>query len=271
MKHKFHGQQCVYCGANAETSDHTIGRKFFLEEQRANLPQVPACVRCNNRKSHLEAYLMIVLPFGAKNPDARKILEKLVPPRLEKNAKLYRNIQRGFLKSGGQSIPFEHNQLTELFAMVAQALLWQHWRVRLGEGHGAIGSIFSDQAERFFRQMLVSAPRRVTGNLGEGTFSYEGSQMGHYPELSLWKFQFYGGVDFGGDSRVSRASLAMALTGRSDLIQRLRYSEFKHDKTAVEPGRNDPCPCDSGKKYKKCHGNPANSEPCSANVRQLLS
>jgi uncharacterized protein len=23
---------------------------------------------------------------------------------------------------------------------------------------------------------------------------------------------------------------------------------------AAEPGRNDPCPCDSGKKYKKCHG-----------------
>jgi uncharacterized protein len=23
---------------------------------------------------------------------------------------------------------------------------------------------------------------------------------------------------------------------------------------AVEPGRNDPCPCGSGKKYKKCHG-----------------
>jgi preprotein translocase subunit SecA len=23
---------------------------------------------------------------------------------------------------------------------------------------------------------------------------------------------------------------------------------------AAEPGRNDPCPCGSGKKYKKCHG-----------------
>ena len=22
----------------------------------------------------------------------------------------------------------------------------------------------------------------------------------------------------------------------------------------AEPGRNDPCPCGSGKKYKKCHG-----------------
>jgi uncharacterized protein YecA (UPF0149 family) len=23
-----------------------------------------------------------------------------------------------------------------------------------------------------------------------------------------------------------------------------------------KPGRNDPCPCGSGKKYKKCHGGP---------------
>lgn len=22
----------------------------------------------------------------------------------------------------------------------------------------------------------------------------------------------------------------------------------------LQPGRNDPCPCGSGKKYKKCHG-----------------
>ena len=27
---------------------------------------------------------------------------------------------------------------------------------------------------------------------------------------------------------------------------------IKRDKTKV--GRNDPCPCGSGKKYKKCHG-----------------
>lgn len=33
--------------------------------------------------------------------------------------------------------------------------------------------------------------------------------------------------------------------------------EFKRSKTVVkekEPGRNDPCPCGSGKKYKKCCG-----------------
>jgi preprotein translocase subunit SecA len=27
-----------------------------------------------------------------------------------------------------------------------------------------------------------------------------------------------------------------------------------------EPGRNDPCPCGSGKKYKMCHGRPSGAE-----------
>ena len=29
------------------------------------------------------------------------------------------------------------------------------------------------------------------------------------------------------------------------------------DATGGKPGRNDPCPCGSGRKYKRCHGDPA--------------
>jgi len=39
--------------------------------------------------------------------------------------------------------------------------------------------------------------------------------------------------------------------------KRIREEEFGPVKTVVkgkEPGRNDPCPCGSGKKYKKCCG-----------------
>ena len=38
-----------------------------------------------------------------------------------------------------------------------------------------------------------------------------------------------------------------ARTGGDDVIKTVR-----HDGPRV--GRNDPCPCGSGKKYKKCHG-----------------
>ena len=70
MKQKFGDGICIYCGAAAESSDHVLARKFFLVERRGDLPQAPACKRGNNRKSQLENYLMIVLPFGAKNADA---------------------------------------------------------------------------------------------------------------------------------------------------------------------------------------------------------
>jgi preprotein translocase subunit SecA len=36
-------------------------------------------------------------------------------------------------------------------------------------------------------------------------------------------------------------------TGGDDVVKTVRRDEPK-------VGRNDPCPCGSGKKYKKCHG-----------------
>ena len=41
---------------------------------------------------------------------------------------------------------------------------------------------------------------------------------------------------------------AMSPSNRPELVQ----ATVKHD--APKVGRNDPCPCGSGKKYKKCHG-----------------
>ncbi|HEX3352789.1 MAG TPA: SEC-C metal-binding domain-containing protein [Terriglobales bacterium] len=256
MKHKFDGQNCVYCNdAPSETSDHALGRKFFLEERRGNLPQVPACRKCNNKKAEYEAYLMTVLPFGAKNVDAARILAELVPPRLEKNAKLRRTLTRGYDRSGGTSIPFHHKLLMGLFSMIAKALAFQHFNVRLGDGFSSTAAVFMDQASPAFQQML-SMGNRVGGDLGQGTFKYIGSQPGKYPEQTLWQLEIYGGIDFAGSNMPGgRASLAMAATGEKEFIRNLFYSTQMTDREIQKStGRNDPCPCDSGKKHKKCHG-----------------
>src|SRR5208282_1851020 len=216
-RRKFSGEVCVYCNdAESESPDHAIGRGFFLEEQRSNLPKVPACERCNNRKSKLEHYLMTVLPFGAKTADAGAILTKLVQPRLAKNAKLNRKLIRGYDRSGGTSIPFDHKPLIELFEMIAKALAYQHFGIRLGDGFSATAAIFMNQAMPEFARLLALG-NNVGGDLGAGTFKYQGTQPGNYPELTLWKFEIYGGVDFGGDpNQFGRASLTMAATGRTD-------------------------------------------------------
>jgi hypothetical protein len=111
-----------------------------------------------------------------------------------------------------------------------------------------------NQATPAFSQLLARG-NRVSGDLGEGTFKYQGSQPGNYPELTLWRFEIYGGVNFGGDPNIpGPASLTMAATGRSELIGNLFYSTYMKDRAAPKVGRNDPCPCGSGKKHKKCHG-----------------
>jgi SEC-C motif len=268
-----YGQQCVYCGADAETADHAVGRKFFLVERRNNLPQVPACKRCNNRKSKLENYLMIVLPFGAKHPDAARNLRELAQPRLENeaNAKLVRKLEWGYERSGGTSIPFDHQPMEELFAMIAQALAWQHFRVRLGAGYSAIASLFTNEGEAGFEQMLSSGKTHVSGDLGEGTFTYEGAQGRQYPHLTMWRFRIYGGVDFGGDPNVyGPSSLAIAVTGRSTMIQNLRYTSFVKDRKSPKVGRNDPCPCGSGEKHKKCHGSPTRLKPRADDLKAVV-
>src|SRR3989442_1792736 len=102
MKDKFKGQICVYCGkAQATTADHVICREFFLVKHRGHLPQVPACLPCNNEKAALENYLTVVLAFGGRHSHAAENLSTMVPKRLQKNAKLHRELAAGLAKSGG--------------------------------------------------------------------------------------------------------------------------------------------------------------------------
>ena len=50
-----------------------------------------------------------------------------------------------------------------------------------------------------------------------------------------------------GPEEFGRGAPRPARTGGDDVIKTVRRDEPK-------VGRNDPCPCGSGKKYKKCHG-----------------
>jgi hypothetical protein len=69
----------------------------------------------------------------------------------------------------------------------------QHFGVRLGEGCSAAASLFSNEGEAGFERMLSSEKSHVSGDLGEGTFSFEGTQAVQYPELTMWRFRIYGG------------------------------------------------------------------------------
>ena len=48
--------------------------------------------------------------------------------------------------------------------------------------------------------------------------------------------------------------MVVAVADLSDLTRELRYKVDTVKREAPKVGRNDPCPCGSGKKYKHCHG-----------------
>jgi hypothetical protein len=57
----------------------------------------------------------------------------------------------------------------------------------------------------------------------------------------------FGAIRGGGSASAVAAPPRPARTGGVDTVRQVKREEPK-------VGRNDPCPCGSGKKYKKCHG-----------------
>ena len=203
-KHK--GMTCVYCGINrSETADHVFAKEFFVPSQRANLPQVPACRNCNCEKSKLEHYLTAILPFGGRHPDALENLEALVPRRLERNAKLYRELQTetrrhwslesGVIQPLG-ALPFDSKRLNALFQYVTQGLLWHHFRQRIANDDRVSVWMLSDAGKRLFEREFFSKPAtaRVQVALGNDTIRYEGIQAVDAPQASIWRFEIYGAL-----------------------------------------------------------------------------
>lgn len=209
MSKKFRGRPCTYCVERPATQpDHVFAREFFLPNRRDNLPKVPACHVCNNEKSKFEHYLTSVLPFGGRHADATVNLSEMVPDRLAKNARLHRQLGAGQSRTWGKfgellipsmTLPIESDKIDALFRYVVKGLVWHHWRVLLAPKAGVWAAILSTNGERLFRRMIALNGRRVTGNLGEGTFLYEGLQAPSIPELSCWIFSIYGGLVMGGD------------------------------------------------------------------------
>jgi len=235
MGKKFKGKTCVYCGTrnSSDSGDHVFSREFFLPDRRNNLPQVPACTKCNREKSVLEHYLTAVLPFGAKHTDAAINLEKMVPPRLAKNRKLHRHLAQErkeiWAKENGLflpsiKIPFDSKKLDGLFSFIVKGLMWYHWGIILTPNTFVRSGYIKNIAENLFQDLFnKNASKRVRRDLGDGTIIYEGAQGVDSPYLSLWKFLVYGGVKVG-DSQsapLETPTLIWGLTGRSINIPKI--------------------------------------------------
>jgi SEC-C motif-containing protein len=72
------------------------------------------------------------------------------------------------------------------------------------------------------------------------------------PDLAYVEFSAYYIHEDGGEAALQEKSEFRRVNGEWFYIRALRLGPAPFKSTALKVGRNDPCPCGSGKKYKHC-------------------
>ena len=119
---------------------------------------------------------------------------------------------------------------------------------------------FQEETVRYLylMQILERPPEGGVGPDADGGPGVGGPEVGRSPRLS----------DGGGNGHRPPRSVATSVDDLEEAFQRRKKRELDQARMAgsgeqqqvqqvvrgEKIGRNDPCPCGSGKKYKKCHG-----------------
>jgi hypothetical protein len=238
MSKKYEGKTCTYCAVAglSTTGDHVFARAFLPANKRSGLPQVPACERCNNEKAKLEHYLTVVLPFGGQHADARQVLNKMVEPRLAKNAKLQRELSAGRetvwedvdgVLAPSMRLPLQTDKLEALCTMIAKGLAFHHFGVVIPADSNVMSGALTAHGEGVFGQFLARNGNRVSESVGDGAFEYEGVQSRQDKHLTIWRIKLYGGVRLSGDPGAPNedATQIWVTTSKSNVFLRLRELE----------------------------------------------
>lgn len=248
---KYTGKTCAYCGTPdvSATRDHVVAKEFFLKEDRANLPLVPACRRCNGEKATLEHYALSVLPFGSRHIEARRYSEENIERRLRKNQALRSSLT--VTRSGSWerhpngllvpavSINIEMDKIFKLVAFIVRGFYTFHWRAALDQDWFADPFIFHPDHENHAINSVMPYMDRSTvvqGNLGRATFVYRGIRSSHIPQLSVWQLTLLGGLQFGGDTRFPdgrfpKFSIVTRQTEAAAKVTRKRTEEEKAERS----------------------------------------
>lgn len=203
--------------APATSEDHVFAKQFFLGRDRDNLPKAPACDSCNNRKSALEGYLTVALPFAGRHAQAAENLTTAVPKRLARNRKVSRHIagsmKPAWIREGGGLyqrtivVDFDRGKLTDWLKYVGRGLPWHHWKVYLRPEDEVSVMYVTDIESALFHSLLdkMRPENKVDEDLGSGTVLYRGLQASNPPQLTVWTIVMYGGIVLYDSNRYSGA------------------------------------------------------------------
>lgn len=115
-----------------------------------------------------------------------------------------------------------------------------HWLWREIEMGGGDDQAFQDLVQRILKDVRVVSIEK-TRALGRAIEDYCNA-------IPLWGTRGLSSIESMLGERIARGSDAMSAFVRE------RMSGLMKDGAFPKVGRNDPCPCGSGKKYKDCHG-----------------
>ena len=111
--------------------------------------------------------------------------------------------------------------------------------------------IYKMEAYKLFEQLVYEINEEVTSYLSKGTLIFsDGTTLEQAREMRTDMTKTQTNKQQEQENRARRRAAAAAGRGAQSKPQTVRRTEKKI-------GRNDPCPCGSGKKYKKCHGKSA--------------
>ena len=154
--------------------------------------------------------------------------------------------------SAGKTTPYnfpyvthkEGKALAEALKAVGQGgdagAIRMHWLWREIEMGGGDEQAFKDLAERILKDVRVVSIEK-TRALGRAIEDYCNA-------IPLWGTRGLSSIESMLGERIARGSDAMAAYVRERMSGIMKSGAFPR------VGRNDPCPCGSGRKYKDCHG-----------------
>jgi preprotein translocase subunit SecA len=147
--------------------------------------------------------------------------------------------------------------------------LWREHLVKLEHlrqavafrGYGQRDPLQEYKTESFvlFENMIEEMQELVTAQLMQIQIMPEGYEEGlpgedELPEMQVHHINPFTGMDEFDDDEVIEASFGEGDAPVSSVRIPPELRDPKDPSTWGKVGRNEPCPCGSGKKYKRCHG-----------------
>jgi len=164
----------------------------------------------------------------------------------------YAQMQKQFKEAMGEDVPWR--EITKGILIRAIDTLWiehleamAHMRQGIGlRGYGQQDPLveYKKEAFRLYSELNSLIQKQVVYSI------FKVSDMGQFKAPNLADRA----KNFQAPAKTMEAnSSPMFKSGNSENKQDMVQAKAK-DETGKKVGRNDPCPCGSGKKYKKCHG-----------------